>query len=102
MTAAAMARARARRWRAVIARFRRWRWADQQLGEPWGRLAMRQARGDRLWARKVRRWHRHLIVRREFVDGWAAAAMGEAWHRQQQRARKGPRASALRVLRPRG
>lgn len=82
---AAVERAKARRWRAVVARFRRWQWADQQLGEAWGRLSMRQANGDRLWAAKVARWHRWAIIRREHVDGMVAAAMGEAWHRQQLR-----------------
>ena len=82
---AAIERAKARRWRAVIARFRRWQWADQRLDEPWGRLSMQQASRDRRWAAKVARWHRWAIVRREFVDGWVAAAQGEAWHRQQLR-----------------
>lgn len=97
MTAAAIERAKARRHHAVIARAERWRWADRVGDDPWGPEFRRLARQDRRWARKVQHWHRHLIIRREFVDGMVAAAQGEAWQRQ-QRQRRGLRASAARVI----
>ena len=93
---AALTRAKARRAAGVVARFQRFRWSDQVLGQNWGLLFRQQAARDPRWARKVRRWNRWLIEQREFVNSLVAEAQATAWHRQQ--ARQAPRASAVRVI----
>ena len=69
---------KARRTRAVMARFRRLAWRSKMAGDDLGPWLVRQARDDGRWARGVA--YRHpAILQRIWTDAAVGGALGEAY-----------------------